>query len=82
MVCIQTVQFDEGVRSMKKRIRDIVIAVIVFAMVCFVFWKIAWITSWKEVVFLYAVLAIVIAISIMTVAIKKKFGKLESNEGA
>lgn len=67
---------------MKKRISDIVISVVVLAMICFVFWKIAWISSWKEVAFLYAVLAIVIAISIMTDAIKKKFGKLESNDGA
>lgn len=60
---------------MKKRIRDIVIAVIVLATICFVFWNVAWISSWKEVAFLYALLAIAITISIVTGAIKKKFRK-------
>lgn len=44
---------------MKKRIRDIVIAVIVLAVICVVFWNIEWISSWKEVAFLYAILVIV-----------------------
>lgn len=60
---------------MKKRIRDIVITVIVLAVICVVFWNIERISSWKEVAFLYAILAIVIAISIITDAIKKKFRK-------
>ena len=60
---------------MKKRIRDIVIAVIIWAIICVVFWKIEWISSWKEIALLYGLLAIVIAISIVTDAIKKKFRK-------
>ena len=60
---------------MKKRIRDIVIAVIVLAIICFAFWKIAWISSWKEVALLYVILVIVIAISIITDVVKKKFRK-------
>ena len=60
---------------MKKQIRDIAIAVIAFAIICFVFWRVAWISSWKEVAFLYAILAIVIAAGIITDTIKKKFRK-------
>ena len=60
---------------MKKRIRDIVIAVAVLAIICVVFWNIEWISSWKEIAYLYALLAIVITISIVTDAIKKKFSK-------
>ena len=61
--------------DMKKRIRDIVIAVVVLAIICFVFWNIAWISSWKEVAFLYAILAIVIAISVITDVVKKRLKK-------
>ena len=60
---------------MKKRIRDIVIAVIVLAIICVVFLNIEWISSWKEIALLYGLLAIVIAISIVSDAIKKKFRK-------
>ena len=60
---------------MKKRIRDIVIAVVVLAIICVVFWNIEWISSWKEITLLYGLLAIVITISIVTDAIKKKFVK-------
>ena len=63
------------VALMKKRIRDIVIAVVVLAIICVVFWNIEWISSWKEIAYLYALLAIVITISIVTDAIKKKFSK-------
>ena len=68
-------EFDGEVIFMKKRIRDIVIAVIVLAIICVVFWNIEWISSWKEIALLYGLLAIVIAISILTDAIKKKFRK-------
>ena len=60
---------------MKKKIRDIVIAVIVLAVICVVFWNIEWISSWKEIVLLYGLLAIVITISIIAGVIKKKFSK-------
>ena len=60
---------------MKKRIRDIVIAVVILAVICVVFGNIEWISSWKEIVLLYGLLAIVITISIITDAIKKKFRK-------
>lgn len=57
----------------KKRIRDIVLAIIILAMICFIFWSNSWLSSWKEVTFLYVLLAIGIAISIVTDAIKRKF---------
>lgn len=57
----------------KKRIRDIVLAIIILAMICFIFWRNSWLSSWKEVAFLYVLLAIGIAISIVTDAIKRKF---------
>ena len=60
---------------MKKRIRDIVIAVAVLAIICVVFWNIEWISSWKEIALLYSLLAIVITISIIIDAIKKKLVK-------
>ena len=68
-------EFDGEVIFMKKRIRDIVIAVIVLAIICVVFWNIEWISSWKEIALLYGLLAIVIAISIVSDAINKKFRK-------
>ena len=57
---------------MKKRIKDITIAVTLLAIICVVFWNIKWISSWKEIAFLYGLLAIVITISIVADAIKKK----------
>ena len=60
---------------MKKRIRDIVIAVAALAIFCVVFWNIEWISSWKEIALLYSLLAIVITISIVIDAIKKKLVK-------
>lgn len=60
---------------MKKRIRDIVIAVAALAIICVVFWNIEWISSWKEIALLYSLLAIVITISIVIDAIKKKLVK-------
>ena len=57
----------------KKRIRDIVLAIIILAMICFIFWSNSWLSSWKEVAFLYVLLAIGIAISIVTDTIKRKF---------
>ena len=60
---------------MKKWIRNVIISIAIWAIICIVFWKIEWISSWKEVVVLYALLAIVIVISIITDAIKKKFNK-------
>ena len=44
---------------MKKRIRDIVIAVVVLAIICVVFWNIEWISSWKEIALLYGLLALI-----------------------
>ena len=60
---------------MKKRIRDIVIAVVVLAIICVVFWNNERISSWKEIALLYGLLVIVITISIITDTIKKKFRK-------
>lgn len=60
---------------MKKRIKDIVISVVVLTIICAVFWHIEWISSWKEIALLYGFLAMVITISIISDAIKKKFRK-------
>ena len=60
---------------MKKRVRDIVIAIVVLAIICVVFWNIKWISSWKEIIMLYGLLAIVITISTINDAIKEKFRK-------
>ena len=73
--CFLLAGLTKEVVLMKKRIRDIVIAVVVLAIICVVFWNIEWISSWKEIALLYGLLAIVITISIVTDAIKKKFVK-------
>ena len=60
---------------MKKRIKDIAIAMIILAIICAVFWNIDWISSRKEVGFFYLLLFIFIAIDIIIDAIKTKTGK-------
>ena len=60
---------------MKKWLKSVGITFVLMAIICMVFWKIEWISSWKEVVVLYALLEIVIVISIIADAIKKKFSK-------
>lgn len=57
----------------KKRIRDIAIAVMLLAIICFILWNLSRFTSWKEVALLYVLLAIGIVISIVNDAIKQKF---------
>lgn len=60
---------------MKKWIRNVITAIVLMAIICMAFWKIEWISSWKEVAILYVIIAIVIVISIITDTIKKKFNK-------
>ena len=43
---------------MKKLLKDIIIAIIALAIICAVFWRINWISNWKEVAFLYFLLAL------------------------
>ena len=56
---------------MKKLLKDIIIAIIALAIICAVFWRINWISNWKEVAFLYFLLALAIIFD----CIKKMFMK-------
>ena len=64
-------QFIYGDYFMKKLLKDIIIAIIALAIICAVFWKINWISNWKEVAFLYFLLALAIIFD----CIKKMFMK-------
>ena len=48
---------------MKKWLKSVGITFVLMAIICMVFWKIEWISSWKEVVTLYGIVVVVIAIS-------------------
>ena len=60
---------------MKKRIQDILLALIIFAVICALFWHIGWISSVKEIAILYAILVLVVGTSIFIDVIKKKLKK-------
>lgn len=60
---------------MKKWIRNVITTIVLMAIICMVFWKIEWISSWKEVATLYGVMVVVIAISTLTTYIKTKIIK-------
>lgn len=60
---------------MKKWIKNVIITIVCLAVICVVFWKINWISSWKDVVTLYGIMVVVIAISTLTKIIKKKIIK-------
>lgn len=60
---------------MKKWIRNVITTIALMAIICMVFWKIEWISSWKEVATLYGVMVVVIAISTLTTYIKTKIIK-------
>ena len=50
---------------MAKTLRNILIALFVLAIICFLFWKIGWIGSWCDVLTLYLILAVVIAVCLV-----------------
>ena len=56
---------------MKKLFKDIIMAITTLAIICAVFWRINWISNWKEVAFLYFLLALAIIFD----CIKKMFMK-------
>lgn len=57
---------------MKKWVKNVIITIICLGVISFVFWKINWISSWKEVAILYGILAVVIVISTFITFIKSK----------
>ena len=60
---------------MKKWIRNVITTIVLMAIICMVFWKIEWISSWKEVAILYGIMVVVIAISTLTKYIRAKIIK-------
>ena len=60
---------------MKKWIRNVITAIVLMAIICMAFWKIEWISSWKEVAILYGIMVVVIAISTLTKYIRAKIIK-------
>jgi len=57
---------------MKKWIRNVITTIVLMAIICMVFWKIEWISSWKEIAALYGILVVVIAISTLITYIRAK----------
>ena len=57
---------------MKKWLRSVGITFVLMAIICMVFWKIEWISSWKEIAALYGILVVVIAISTLITYIRAK----------
>lgn len=57
---------------MKKWLKSVEITMILLAIICIVFWKIEWISSWKEVAALYGIMAAVITISTLITYIRTK----------
>ena len=60
---------------MKKWLKSVGITFVFMAIICMVFWKIEWISSWKEVVTLYGIVVVVIAISTLITYIRTKIVK-------
>lgn len=60
---------------MKKWLKSVGITFVLMAIICMVFWKIEWISSWKEVVTLYGIVVVVIAISTLITYIRTKIVK-------
>lgn len=60
---------------MKKWFKSVGITIVLMAIICIVFWKIEWISSWKEVAALYGIIVIVIAISTLITYIRTKIIK-------
>ena len=60
---------------MKKWLKSVGITFVLLAIICIVFWKIEWISSWKEVATLYGIMVVVIAINTLTKYIRAKIIK-------
>ena len=60
---------------MKKWLKSVGITIVLMAIICMAFWKIEWISSWKEVATLYGIMVVVIAISTLTTYIRTKIIK-------
>lgn len=60
---------------MKKTIRDICITIVIMSIICFVFWRIGWLTSSKEVCIMYIIMATVIVTDLFIKWIWKKVFK-------
>ena len=60
---------------MNKWLKNVGITFVLMAIICMVFWKIEWISSWKEVVTLYGIVVVVIAISTLITYIRTKIVK-------
>ena len=60
---------------MNKWLKSVGITFVLMAIICMVFWKIEWISSWKEVVTLYGIVVVVIAISTLITYIRTKIVK-------
>ena len=57
---------------MKKWIKNVIITLFSLAIICVVFWKIDWISSWKEVAVLYGILMIVITVNTLSKYLRMK----------
>ena len=60
---------------MKKWLKSVGITFVLLAIICIVFWKIEWISSWKEVATLYGIMVVVIVISTLITYIRTKIIK-------
>ena len=60
---------------MKKWLKSVGITFVLMAIICMVFWKIEWISSWKEVATLYGIMVVVIVISTLITYIRTKIIK-------
>ena len=60
---------------MNKWLKNVGITIVLLAIICTIFWKIEWISSWKEVVTLYGIMVVVIAISTLAAYLKIKLIK-------
>ena len=60
---------------MKKWLKSVGITFVLMAIICMVFWKIEWISSWKEVATLYGIVVVVIVVSTLITYIRTKIVK-------
>ena len=60
---------------MKKWLKSVGITFVLMAIICMVFWKTEWISSWKEVATLYGIMVVVIVISTLITYIRTKIIK-------
>lgn len=59
--------------SVKKRIKEIIAAVVILAVICTAMWNIGWLSSWKEIAFLYTLLGAEIVITIIIDTVKNRY---------